>query len=128
MAEDNMLSKGESSPTDNIVWEESDNEVFSSEDEDKKEEEEAKEAVDVDLLTRYNTLLDRRPVLTKAVTAAFVQGFGAALGSLLASRQGGQTRKHRSSLRRSSPRINWLDVFAFALHGGLLNGPIGHYW
>ena len=129
MMTEEMLSKAESPQTDNIVWEESD-EVFPSEDEAKKkkeEDEEGKEPVDVDLLTRYNTMLDRRPVLTKALTAAFVQGFGAALGSILASRQD-QTSKHHRSLKRSSPRINWLDVFAFALHGGLLNGPIGHYW
>ena len=81
--------------------------------------------VDKSLLDTYNAYLESKPVLTKALTAATAQGLGAALGSILSNPKrseggGGQQRR--------GPRIDWLEVFAFALHGGLLNGPIGHYW
>ena len=78
---------------------------------------------DASLLDTYNAYLESRPVLTKALTAATVQGLGAALGSILSSR-----RSRGGTERRGGRRVDWLEVFAFALHGGLLNGPIGHYW
>jgi len=74
---------------------------------------------DADILTKYNHFLDTNPVLTKSLTAAVVQGFGAALGSILSSR----VRR-----REEVKSLNWSSIFAFALHGGFVNGPIGHYW
>ena len=84
----------------------------------------ANPSVDKSLLDTYNAYLESKPVLTKALTAATVQGLGAALGSILSSPK----RSENNSGQRRGPRIDWLEVFAFALHGGLLNGPIGHYW
>ena len=84
----------------------------------------ANPTVDKSLLDTYNAYLESKPVLTKALTAATVQGLGAALGSILSSPK----RSESSGGQRRGPRIDWLEVFAFALHGGLLNGPIGHYW
>jgi len=79
---------------------------------------------DASLLDTYNAYLESRPVLTKALTAATVQGLGAALGSIVSS----PSRSRGGTERRGGRRVDWLEVFAFALHGGLLNGPIGHYW
>jgi hypothetical protein len=50
-------------------------------------------------------------LLTKSCTAALISGAGAALGSKLTSK-----------------KVNWVSVVAFSLHGGLVNGPVGHYW
>jgi len=80
-----------------------------------------------DLLTRYNSLLDKYPLLTKSVTAAAVQGLGAALASIMKYRSM-KAAQQGDNGKQKLPVINWLDVFAFALHGGLVNGPIGHYW
>ena len=84
----------------------------------------ANPAADASLLDTYNAYLESRPVLTKALTAATVQGLGAALGSILSS----PSRSRGGTECRGGRRVDWLEVFAFALHGGLLNGPIGHYW
>eukprot|EP00565_Helicotheca_tamesis_P008788 CAMPEP_0185733712 /NCGR_PEP_ID=MMETSP1171-20130828/20358_1 /TAXON_ID=374046 /ORGANISM="Helicotheca tamensis, Strain CCMP826" /LENGTH=190 /DNA_ID=CAMNT_0028403507 /DNA_START=110 /DNA_END=679 /DNA_ORIENTATION=+ len=110
------------------IEEEYDNDNQENEEEEEEEEEEG-------LLDRYNKALDTNPVLTKAITAACVQGLGSILGSLLSTSSsspassskiqvkmvGGAKNQHRS-------RIDWANVIAFALHGGLINGPIGHYW
>ena len=88
----------------------------------------ANPCVDKSLLDTYNAYLESKPVLTKALTAATVQGLGAALGSILSSSKRSETSSGSGSSQRRGPRIDWLEVFAFALHGGLLNGPIGHYW
>mmetsp|Transcript_19852 Transcript_19852/g.41440 ORF Transcript_19852/g.41440 Transcript_19852/m.41440 type:complete len:183 (+) Transcript_19852:115-663(+) len=63
------------------------------------------------ILERYNRALDASPLLTKSLTSAVISGAGAALGSKLTTK-----------------RISWVSVFAFAMHGGLVNGPVGHYW
>jgi len=79
-----------------------------------------------ELLNRYNKLLDRYPLRTKMITSAVVSAFGSALGSFLSS---SHTNKPPSNNKRqSSSRINWVDVFSYAIHGGLINAPICHYW
>mmetsp|Transcript_4737 Transcript_4737/g.7135 ORF Transcript_4737/g.7135 Transcript_4737/m.7135 type:complete len:191 (+) Transcript_4737:110-682(+) len=81
------------------------------------------------LLDRYNQSLDSNPVLTKAITAAFVQGIGSILGQLLSSSP--KSSSHKMNVRnvpKHEKRIDWMDVIAFALHGGIMNGPVGHYW
>jgi hypothetical protein len=84
--------------------------------------------VDASLLDTYNAYLESKPVLTKALTAATVQGLGAALGSILSGPKSTETSASGNRTAGRGPRVDWLEVFAFALHGGLLNGPIGHYW
>lgn len=80
-----------------------------------------------ELLNRYNKLLDRYPLRTKMITSAIVSAFGSALGSILSSSNA--TNQPNSSNKRQSPsRINWVDVFSYAIHGGLINAPICHYW
>jgi len=89
-----------------------------------------------DLLTRYNELLDTNPVITKSLTSAFISAVGTVLGSYLSNQQ--QIRKNTiqkkvqksqfTNVQRNKSTINWLDVFAFALHGGIIGGPLGHYW
>ncbi len=79
-----------------------------------------------ELLNRYNKLLDRYPLRTKMVTSAIISAFGSALGSFLSS---SNANNNPSSNKRQSPsRINWVDVFSYAIHGGLINAPICHYW
>jgi len=63
------------------------------------------------LLDKYNDALDSNPLLTKSATAALISGAGAAMGSKLTTK-----------------RVNWIGVLSFALHGGLVNGPLSHYW
>eukprot|EP00978_Attheya_sp_CCMP212_P031184 scaffold117077_cov65-Attheya_sp.AAC.5 len=84
-----------------------------AEDEVFRQEQQSGDDNDSSLLTRYNELLDEYPVRTKAITASAVGAIGAAIGSRLSS---------------PKKKINWIDVMAFALHGGILNGPISHYW
>ena len=79
-----------------------------------------------ELLNRYNQLLDRYPLRTKMITSAVVSAFGSALGSLLSSSNASHKPNH--SKRQSPSRINWVDVFSYAIHGGLINAPICHYW
>jgi hypothetical protein len=64
-----------------------------------------------DLLSLYNALLDEHPLATKAVSSAVISGVGGIIGSKL-----------------TTNRVNWKAAIAFALHGGLVNGPVGHYW
>ena len=80
-----------------------------------------------ELLNRYNKLLDRYPLRTKMVTSAIVSAFGSALGSFLSSSNTNH-KPNNNNKRQSSSRINWVDVFSYAIHGGLVNAPICHYW
>lgn len=108
---------------------------YSSSKEDLDEEDEKytvnDETRDDDLLTLYNNLLDTKPVVTKAITAAFISGLGAALGSYLsnsANNKNPSKRRVIDSKNIKTNGVNWLDVFVFSLHGGLIGGPVGHYW
>lgn len=74
-----------------------------------------------DLLGRYNDLLDRHPLRTKMCTSFCVSAFGSALGSYLSA---GSARREKSTLKR----IDWVDVLSYAIHGGIVNAPISHYW
>lgn len=80
-----------------------------------------------ELLNRYNKLLDRYPLRTKMITSAVVSAFGSALGSLLSS-SSSNNNNHNKRQKSSLTRINWVDVFSYAIHGGLVNAPICHYW
>ena len=83
-------------------------------------------------LHRYNRLLDRHPVRTKMWTSFVVSAFGSALGSYLSSRSDGQRNNSRGEYpgrkSKAKPKINWVDVMSYAIHGGLINAPIAHYW
>ncbi|KAK1746507.1 Mpv17/PMP22 family protein [Skeletonema marinoi] len=82
-----------------------------------------------ELLNRYNKLLDRYPLRTKMITSAVVSAFGSALGSFLSSSNTNNNNNKPSNNKRQSPsRINWVDVFSYAIHGGIINAPICHYW
>jgi hypothetical protein len=89
---------------------------------------------DTDLLAQYNRALDKHPLIAKSLTAALVQGLGAALASVMVkepsngSKSRGTSRGSTVTNTNRQPLIYWVDVFAFALHGGLVNGPVGHYW
>jgi hypothetical protein len=84
-------------------------------------------------LNRYNQLLDRYPLRTKMCTSFVVSAFGSALGSYLSDAAKDDQDKSRSEHRgggtcKAKTKINWVDVIAFAIHGGLINAPIAHYW
>jgi len=78
-------------------------------------------------LNRYNKLLDTYPLRTKMLTSAIVSAFGSALGSYLSSANAKVGTSNKRDTRKGS-RIDWVDVLAFAIHGGLINAPLCHYW
>lgn len=84
------------------------------------------------LLNRYNKLLDRCPLRTKMCTSFVLSAFGSALGSLLsANAKEAKARSRGQEVCKSQSKfakIDWVDVFSYALHGGLINAPICHYW
>mmetsp|Transcript_24805 Transcript_24805/g.49439 ORF Transcript_24805/g.49439 Transcript_24805/m.49439 type:complete len:247 (+) Transcript_24805:161-901(+) len=87
------------------------------------------------LLNRYNRLLDLYPLKTKMITAACVSAFGSALGSYLSATNAEQRSRNRHQNLGVSPssksalsKINWIDVLSYALHSGLIQAPICHYW
>ena len=80
-----------------------------------------------ELLNAYNKILDEHPLRTKMITSAAVSAFGSALGSFLSS----SASTRRTSSRKTESvfsRINWVDVLSYAIHGGLINAPLSHYW
>lgn len=89
-------------------------------------------------LNRYNQLLDRYPLQTKMCTSFLVSAFGSALGSYLSASATNNRDKicarddhamNCKSKRESAlTKINWVDVFSYAIHGALINTPICHYW
>ena len=92
---------------------------------------------DSSLLARYNKLLDRYPLQTKMITSFCVSAFGSALGSYLSAsakedrerrlaKSNGQVCRDGHSSMLS--KVNWVDVLSYAIHGGLINAPISHYW
>ncbi|KAL9191477.1 hypothetical protein ACHAXT_001183 [Thalassiosira profunda] len=85
-------------------------------------------------LSRCNNLLDRYPLQTKMITSFCVSAFGSALGSYLsASAKENRTSKSNNGKCKAGhkpmlAKVNWVDVLAYAIHGGLINAPISHYW
>ncbi|KAL3804376.1 hypothetical protein HJC23_011304 [Cyclotella cryptica] len=76
-------------------------------------------------LSAYNRILDRHPLRTKMITSAIVSAFGSALGSYLSNTSSRKVDKQTGSV---FSKINWTDVLSYAIHGGLINAPISHYW
>jgi cation transporter-like permease len=71
-----------------------------------------------DVLERYLIRLEKRPLLTRCLSYAVVGALGALIGARTA------TPKHS----RKPPKVDWLEVLSFTFHGGLVAGPISHYW
>jgi cation transporter-like permease len=71
-----------------------------------------------DVLDRYLIRLEKNPLLTRCLTYAVVGGLGALVGARTA------TSKHS----RKPQKVDWLEVLSFTFHGGLIAGPISHYW
>ena len=85
-----------------------------------------------DWLNQYNKLLDSYPLRTKMCTSFLVSAFGSALGSYLSAnaKEGRERRNDGKVCKPDSTltKINWVDVLSYAIHGGLINAPICHYW
>lgn len=81
-------------------------------------------------LNRYNELLDRYPLRTKMVTSFCVSAFGSALGSYLSATASENSRRKNGKASNASAlaKVNWVDVLSYAIHGGIINAPICHYW
>ncbi|KAL7548986.1 hypothetical protein ACHAWF_012254 [Thalassiosira exigua] len=85
-------------------------------------------------LERYNKMLDLYPLRTKMITSFCVSGFGSALGSYFSAsaKESKAVAFDRSNRRtgksKSGANIDWVDVLSYAIHGGLINAPISHYW
>ena len=67
-------------------------------------------------LEQYVKWLDKEPLKARCVTAAILGAWGSVLGA----------RTTPKSSRHSST-IDWMEVVTFALHGGLVAGPLAHY-
>lgn len=81
-------------------------------------------------LNAYNRMLDMNPLRTKMITASIVSAFGSALGSYISSEndKGNNTRRAGDRSESIISKINWVDVLSYAIHGGLINAPLSHYW
>lgn len=76
----------------------------------------------LDLLTKsYMRRLESHPIMTKAITCSVVSALGALLGNM------GSPSK-RTNRQAMSPLKKLSEVVAFALYGGLIGGPVSHYW
>mmetsp|Transcript_23677 Transcript_23677/g.33078 ORF Transcript_23677/g.33078 Transcript_23677/m.33078 type:complete len:142 (+) Transcript_23677:221-646(+) len=76
-------------------------------------------------IERYNYILERKPLLTKAVTSAIIGAIGSGAGSLF---DGLSIGSRSSNKRKIRLHIDFLQVLTFALHGILIQGPFDHYW
>jgi len=82
----------------------------------------------------YMNRLDRDPLVTKSITCAVVSALGALLGNLPSKddkrrQQQRQQAGTGNSSNNSHQSLQILaEVLAFALYGGLVGGPITHYW
>lgn len=72
------------------------------------------------LLKAYMRRLERNPLLVKAITCSVVSALGA-LVDQLASRSSSSKRTNRQPTSSSK-------ILSFALYGGLVGGPMGHFW
>jgi hypothetical protein len=73
------------------------------------------------LLNAYSRRLETHPVQTKAIACSIVSALGALIGNLGSSSKR-TNRQKMSSLQKLS------EVCAFALYGGLVGGPMAHFW
>lgn len=67
-------------------------------------------------LKQYLKWLDTEPLKARCATAAIVGACGAALGA-----------RTRPKSPRHNSTIDWIEIVTFALHGGLIAGPLSHY-
>lgn len=71
------------------------------------------------------------------ISSFVLSAFGSALGSYLSSGESNRAKarstkngqsckgKADSNLTKS---IDWVNVLSYAIHGGLINAPISHFW
>ena len=68
------------------------------------------------VLEKYLKWLDDEPLKARCITAAIIGACGALLGARMPPKS-----------RRKTASIDWIEVVSFALHGGLVAGPLSHY-
>ena len=87
----------------------------------------------------YLDRLEQKPLTTKAITCSLVSALGALWGNLSTHNQTYQHRRqHVSDSKNSTTHSNSdstsmllykiSEICAFALYGGLIGGPLTHYW
>ena len=86
-------------------------------------------------LTAYQTLLERRPVLTKSVTAGVITAIGDVLAQDLERRAALAAAARAAAVGSSalvvaspSSLLDLQRLFAFTLAGSFFVGPFVHYW
>ena len=84
-------------------------------------------------LQAYLNFLEDQPLVGKSVTCAFVCALGAALGNVhttTTSRttKNGAPRRTTISTSKISALQRVSEIGAFALYGGLVGGPLTHFW
>jgi hypothetical protein len=72
------------------------------------------------LLKKYETWLDANPLKARSVVCAVTGALGALLGARRSPMGKGPVVKTEKS-------VDWLAVLSFAIHGGLVGGPLSFY-
>lgn len=82
------------------------------------------------MIQYYLNFLEGQPLLGKSFTCAFVCAFGAALGNLhkTPSNSTTGTTRRKSISNSLTPLQRLSEIAAFALYGGLVGGPLTHFW
>ncbi len=70
-------------------------------------------------IDRYLNCLEERPLLTKSITSAVIQGFGDSLAQ--------NYEIHRQAGGVTKQKYNWRRGFALAADGMLVSGPLLHH-
>jgi hypothetical protein len=77
------------------------------------------------LLKEYLNRLESQPLKTKSITCAIVSALGALLGNL----QSKGTRNNSNAKNSDHSALHKIsEIIAFAVYGGLVGGPLTHYW
>ena len=76
-------------------------------------------------MKRYTLWTDERPLQSRCVTSAITASIGALLASAITNMR--KLNVSSKEQRRRHDGIDWLEIISFAVHGGLVAGPISHY-
>jgi hypothetical protein len=85
------------------------------------------------ILKKYESWLDAHPVQARCVVGAVTSAIGAWIGSRRVENHEKTTivitrRQWLWTTRRNSaPHVDWLQVLDFAIHGGLVAGPLSYF-
>ncbi|KAL3909103.1 MAG: hypothetical protein SGARI_002765 [Bacillariaceae sp.] len=76
------------------------------------------------LLKKYELWLDEYPIKSRCIVGALTAAIGAVMGSRNSASGSSFPRADQS---KASFKIDWVQVLSFAVHGGLVAGPLSYY-